>query len=104
MTIYLTASMALILTTAIATPVRAQSQDVVGWGKIKWGMTFAEAKSLYPDIQSSQQATGSGQSLIFQDFEIDPTQTATITLYAEKGTSIVAIVLPQLEMERAFCR
>jgi hypothetical protein len=87
------ASVALIFAPAMAAPIFAQPQDVSGWGKIKWGVTIDEAKALYPDLRPIQETRGTGQALIFNDFELDPSQAANITFYAEKTMGITDILL-----------
>jgi len=89
----LCASAALIFAAAMATPILAQPQDIAGWGKIKWGMTIDEAKALYPDLHPIQETRGTGQALIFNDFELDPSQAANITFYTEKTIGITDILL-----------
>lgn len=59
-----------LLLTMIAGLAFAQvkSQDITGWGKIKWGMTISEARSIYPS------ATGDGTK---ERLTLDPVRSVT---------------------------
>jgi len=63
-------SLLLILMAGTAFP-QAKPQDVIGWGKIKWGMTITEARSVYPS------ATGDGTR---ERLTLEPIQVGELLL------------------------
>ena len=65
-------SLLLIMMAGLAFPQgQAQTQDVTGWDKIRWGMTIAETRSVYPG------ATGNGTR---ERLTLEPVQIGDLTM------------------------
>jgi hypothetical protein len=79
-------SLLLTMIAGLAFP-QARPQDVTGWGKINWGMTIMEARSVYPS------ATGDGTK---QRLTLDPIQIGdlilNVSISARTGSDRVARV------------
>jgi hypothetical protein len=75
--------MGLILAAVIAAPLSGQPKDIDGWGKIRWGMTLEQAKTLL--VGSPVRETkdkGGAPSLIIDNFEIYDGLTAEVHINA----------------------
>ena len=71
---------AIALFTVVTVPMVAQPKDVNGWGRIKWGMTVAQAKVVYgsqvlvPDATHKSQSTKFVDRLLIGSFNVGDTK------------------------------
>ncbi len=63
-----------------------QVQDIQGWNNTRWGMTYAEVKSLYPigNLQESQSATAFSHFASMESFNIGE-NTYKVEFYFNKN-------------------